>query len=343
MVSSFVHDFYSKAQNDSLEVCLILFKSCNLNCSFCFQQNKTFDANDVSIEKILAIPDLIFAEFKEKKVAERWKAVTFRIWGGEVFDDRFTDDVFNAYQILCMRLNEVCTSLGLRCKISFSSNLIFEDIQRVRRLLDSTQSSITTSYDPIYRFKTEEQVQHWKSNVKFFQPDCISITLTKQNIRKYLDETKHFQFLKDYNVYIEYYIFTSRWRFFKPSQDDLYDFYKWYVKSGFTNIDEINKIIQSKNNQNGRYCTCNNSCLLIDDKLTFNCLKRSSNLSLTEFFNSVPSEDNYTEMQLKSAIVKNNCIRCKHFSYCRNFCLASVLHKDFHLENCALSRIYDEL
>ena len=335
------NDFYKFNSRDCLEVCLILFKSCNLNCSFCFQQSKP--SEEISLEKIKEIPDIIRWEFREKEIAKKWKSVVFRIWGGEVFDDRLADNVFDTYRILCDQLNVVCTSFGLTCKISFSSNFVFEKVERVRSLLDDTHSGITTSYDPIYRFKTGLQLQTWKNNVQSFQPECISITLTKQNIQKYIDEPKHFLFLKDYDVYIEYYIFTSQWKFFKPSQDDLYRFYKWYISSQFTNVNEINKIVQSKNNPNGRYCTCNNSCLLIDGKLTFNCLRRSSNLSLSEFFNIVPDEDEYTDVQLKTAITKNKCVCCKHFSYCRNFCLASVLHKDFHLENCALSRIYDEL
>lgn len=131
-------------------------------------------------------------------------------------------------------------------------------------------------------------MQRWQENVKKFKPICVSITLTKQNIQKYIEEPVHFERLSGQNIYLEYYIYCKNYRLFAPTQDDLYRFFKFCLAKRMYNIPEIVEIATLSK---GRYCSCNNSCYFKNGKLTFDCIARSSDLPLSEFNiddNSVP-------------------------------------------------------
>ena len=160
--------------------------------------------------------------------------------------------------------------------------------------------------------------------------------MTKQNIHKYIEEPIHFERLAGQHIYLEYYIYCKNYKVFAPSQDDLYKFFTFCLEKKIYNISEV---VELATLANGRYCSCNNSCYFKNGKLTFDCIARSSDLPLTEF----SIDDNSVQGRLQSMLKKNNCIICKHFKYCKMYCIASMLHKDFSLKNCALARIYDDI
>lgn len=333
-------DFYkNNIERHTLEVCLVLFKKCNLNCQFCFQDRY----KDIDTEYIHNIPDRIERDLKDLVIQRRYNSVIYRIWGGEVFSDDVSDDIFSVYKQLVLDLNSLGIRIGINSQFCFSSNLVFTKTERVIKLIKETNSIIATSYDPIYRFQNKDQLNIWKHNILLFKPSSVSITLTKQNINEYIKNKEHLEFLMNYQVNIEYYIYNKRYEFFKPSEDDLYNFYYYCIKNNYYNISEVKLIVDSYRNKNGRYCTCNNSCLYLNGRLTFNCLKRSSNLPILDFFDNIPVETKYTEHQLKTAISRKHCLSCKNYSFCRMYCMASVLHKSYNPNNCALYRIYDLL
>lgn len=321
--------------NDTIEICLVLFTKCNLNCAFCFQ-----DRNEISLDYIHSIPINLKIQLQELLLVKQYTKVVYRIWGGELFSNDIHDSMFIEYRKLTDELYSIGKQLKLETIICFSSNLVFTNRNRVKELLQDTNAIIATSYDPLYRFKSLSQVCLWDENAKLFNPCTVSITLTKQNINEYIRNEDHFNLLKDYSVNIEYYIYNKLYDFFKPSEDDLYNFFKYCIDNDIKNIPEVQLIIDSYKNPNGRYCTCNNSCLYLNGKLTFNCLKRSSNLPQEQFFDAIPNDTDYTEQQLKLALHRKNCILCENYSFCRMYCMASVLHKSYDNKNCALSRIY---
>ena len=326
-------------QNDEqniLEVCLVLFSRCNLNCQFCFQTRLT----DIDIQYIHDIPEKIRSSLVQFIEQRKYTQITYRVWGGELFADELSDEIFVEYQHLKKKLVQLGNEFGITSKFCFTSNYVFTVRQRVKDLLD-TNTVLATSYDPMYRFQTTEQKEQWFQNINVFQPESISLTLTKQNIQSYLNDPDHLEQLRQYHVNLEYYIYNHRYQFFRPSEDDLYQFLRYCIDKNYQNIDEVAAIVKSFQNPLGRYCTCNNSCLYLNGSLTFNCLKRSSDLHQSEFFDELPSEENYTEMQAQTALTRKKCLNCKNFSFCRMYCLASVLHKSYSSENCGLARIYD--
>lgn len=324
---------------DILEVCLILFKRCNLNCQFCFQDKSA----DIDFAYITSIPRKLKSPLSDIVAARGFKRITYRIWGGELFSDDIPDAVFDVYADLVNELRSLGDELGIRTDVCFTSNLVFEKTRRISDFLKKTDAVLATSYDPVYRFKSDDQRNTWIRNVGVLHPETVSITLTKQNIGEYVSNPFHFSVLNGQTVNIEYYIFNRMYDFFKPSQDDLFRFYVYCIDNKLMNIPEITAIVRSYGNPIGRYCTCDCSCLYIDGMLTFNCLRRSSNLPAEQFFDTLPREEEYTDIQLETALDRKNCLACRHYSYCRMFCMASVLHKSYDVSDCAMARTYEHI
>jgi sulfatase maturation enzyme AslB (radical SAM superfamily) len=323
-------NFYNKS--NELEVCLVLFHTCNLKCPFCFQNQSV---NEIDLEYIKQIPVRIKDDLLRIIKLKEIKKVVFRIWGGEIFFDELSDSMFDIYQKL---VNDLKVLVDIETEFCFTSNYVFKKIHRVKQFLKATKSITATSYDPLFRFHNLEQIELWSKNLALLNPVCISTTLTRPNIEAYLNDPVHFQRTASYPVYTEYYIYSKNFKFFAPTDKNIADFFIHCLKNNYFNIIEVFNLINSKEH----YCTCNNSCLYLDGKLSFNCLKRSSNLSLSEFYDEqIPDDERYTQIQLKKALSKKKCYTCVHFSYCRNFCMASMLHKDYDAEQqCAFDIIY---
>lgn len=328
------HFYRKNSDQNVLEVCLVLFTKCNLNCPFCFQ-----DRSNIDVDYIKSIPQNL--DISYFKLSRRYSKVVYRIWGGELFADSIDDSMFQLYRWLVQQLELIGEKHSIQTQICFSSNLVFNKIERVKNLISATNAIVATSYDPKYRFHNDEQIQTWENNAMIFKPCAVSITLTKQNIHAFIEEPIHFNRLARYPVNIEYYIFNKLYTAFKPSEDDLFRFFKYCIDNSITNIAEVEAVKYSIDNPIGRYCNCNNSCLYLDGSLTFNCLKRSSNLPQEEFFDVVPIEDEYTETQLKEALIRKKCFTCKNFSFCRMYCMASVLHKSVDNSSCGMYKVYE--
>ena len=327
---------------DFLEICLILFDRCNLGCSFCFQEH-------TSIKTPEEIKDLyisLIPQLEEALKKKPWiKHLIFRIWGGEVFMDSLDDKYLEAYEYLQTKIIEWAKLNGYTTEFGYSSNLVFNKTDRIQDFLKRTNSIINTSYDPVERFRIKEQEDLWWANLKIFNPSVISITLTKPNIKKYL-ETDILKQLKDYTLYPEYYIYNKNWEKYAPSTEDLFYFYKYYYEHNLTNIPEINNLINSYQNPNGRYCICSNSCSFINNKLTFSCLIRSGTLDMLSDYGMTLEEcmsDKCTEIQYNIATSNMGCKLCKHYSYCRLPCMASQLHKDRKNKGCFIAKLYEYL
>ena len=329
--------FYRKNNDqDVLEVCLVLFTKCNLNCPFCFQNRSSIDA-----QYIKEIPQNL--DIAYSKLSKKYNKILYRIWGGELFADNIDDSIFILYKQLVDKLNEIGKKHGFETQVCFSTNLVFNNVNRVKELIKTTNAIVATSYDPKYRFHNDEQIAIWQKNAEIFKPCAVSITLTKQNINAFIEESEHFERISKYPVNIEYYIFNKLHEKFKPSEDDLFKFFKYCIDNNIHCIAEVEAVKSSLDNPIGRYCNCNNSCLYLNGSLTFNCLKRSSNLSQLEFFDVIPAEDDYTEIQLREALNRKNCMLCKNFSFCRMYCMASVLHKSVDNSQCGMFKVYEYL
>lgn len=327
--------------DETLEVCIILFDKCNLCCKFCFEDHTHLR----TCKELLQSTHKLIEQLDQLKVKRREiRNFVFRFWGGELFMDSLPDDYMNCYTQMTNLLRQWCSENGFTSEFCFSSNLVFTQTQRVKDLL-SNDTYIATSYDPVSRFHGNTEELWWK-NVKLFSPKIISITLTKECIEKYINTDILFR-LKDYELYPEYYIYNKHWEQYAPSEEDLFEFYKFCYLNDIDNIKEVTRIFESYRNPIGRYCNCKNSCSFINDKLVFSCLLRSGTMSMLPEYGMTKEEcydnENCTRKQFEIATANLNCQNCKHYTYCRLPCMASRMHKNSKSDKCALKMFYEWL
>lgn len=340
MKDKLFEEFYGK--NNCLEVCVILFDKCNLNCEFCFEEH----THIISQEEILNIIKSLLDQLDEEITQKPWlNEFVFRIWGGEVFGDFVPDEYFKTYQEILNMIKAWAKINNYKVSFCFSTNLVFFHTDRVKQFIENNKKDtyIATSYDPIGRFGTKLLEDLWWKNLKIFNPEVISITLTKPNIDKYIN-SDILQKLSDYTIYPEYYIYNKDWEKYAPSGQDVFNFYKYVYENNINNIPEIIAIINSYNNPSGRYCYCRNSCSMINGKLVFSCLLRSGTLSMINDYGMTLEEcydnKNVTKKQFYIAVDNLKCFQCKYYSFCRLPCMASQMHKNSD-KICQLKLFYD--
>ena len=257
--------------------------------------------------------------------------------------DILPDEYIKCYKQMVDLLQNWCISNKFTSEFCFSTNLIFKNVERIKKFINYNKNCyIATSYDPISRFHSNTEEIWWK-NVEIFNPKVISITLTKECIEKYITTDILFR-LKKYELYPEYYIYNKNWQKYAPSEEDLFNFYKFCYLNDIDNIKEITKIFESYENPIGRYCICRNSCSFINDKLVFSCLLRSGTMSMIKEYGMTEEEcydnENCTKKQFEIATNNLKCFDCKYYSFCRLPCMASKMHKNSKTSNCALKMFY---
>ena len=341
-MSKIFKDFYG--EKDTLEVCVILFDRCNLNCDFCFEEH----THMASSQDILDITKNLLIQLDETIIKRPYlKNFTFRFWGGEVFGDFVPDEYFETYQTMLDMIRDWSKIHNYSVDFCFSTNLVFFRIDEVKQFIENNKEDtfIATSYDPVSRFKTKMLEDLWWRNLEIFNPKVISITLTKPAIEKYIS-TDILSKLSKYELYPEYYIYNKDWKIYAPSSEELFDFFKCCYENKI-NLPELNSIIDNyKTKSNNRYCYCYNSCSFINNKLTFSCLLRSGTMEMLSEYGMTLEEcydnDNVTEKQFNIATNRLNCLNCKYYQFCRLPCMASKMHKDSK-SGCHLKLFYDWL
>lgn len=341
-------DFYKKPQY--FEIAVPLFERCNLNCSFCFETHKD---SSIDYGKILAMPKKIIDQTKEMIEKSEADWVLLRLWGGELFFDALPDEIFQVYrQFISLFQNEVKTRLpGRQINITFLSNGVFTKYQRVENLLKDTHSKIAFSYDAEGRFRNRKQKEIWLQTLKHFESQTryISVTLTKQNISALINGDEFFkQIPETISVDINYYTANPNWKLHMPSDEDIFNFYRWCVDHKKYNVRVMDNIfrylIPSERKYVERYCDCKQAIQFQDGKCIRDCARRASSLIREMFYGSYADktdENNVTEVKNTLGLQKRGCFMCENYEYCTMPCWVALLFSGYKTSKCPLKRIYD--
>ena len=85
-------DFYG--ENNTLEVCLILFDKCNLQCKFCFENH----THIISPKEVIEIGDKLIPQLEEVVIKRPYlNKFVFRLWGGELFMDGISYIIYKLF------------------------------------------------------------------------------------------------------------------------------------------------------------------------------------------------------------------------------------------------------
>lgn len=325
----------------------LLFEKCNLHCKFCLESHAN---NTIDLNWIQSLPNRLCDRFlQETNTHPNIERISFRIWGGELFADSLKDFMFDEYENLVNNIKYKFKSAVPDKKLSFAfvSNGVFNKVDRVESLLINTGSSLNLSYDSYGRFNKESQEDLMIDNAKNFHKagllDEISITLIKPSIIEYINNHSRLlelSFAK--RIDINYYIPNVNWKTLLPSDDDLYDFFKWALDNKLYQVIDLHNMLRALSGKDKtciKGCNCHNHISACKDCTTYNCVKSSTILPNSDFYgDAVITEENVSSLKRNKGMSKRGCLMCEHFSRCPGCCWTSVIFKHAQLQECPFAR-----
>ena len=336
--------------SEEYEIACMLFENCNLKCKFCFEPhtNKKIDK-----DYILTIPNIIRENFsQEYKKYPTIKKVWLMLWGGEIFYDALTDDIFDTYYKFVDNLNEIFKNDFPNVEIIYSwlSNGVFTKRERVEKLIKYSKGIINFSYDPINRFSTKKQKQTMIDTALYFANkggDKISITLTKDNIKEFIENDNELInfYNMGYTIDVNYYIPNINWKNLLPSDDDIFSFLKWAVDNRLFNMKIIERIFHNYTSYHlGRYCNCKYCSQITYGSWSKDCVVCSTVLPAKMFYQENTdeiNEENSNEIKATMGLKKRGCLTCEYYEKCQMPCWISFIFENAKAENCPYKQIYN--
>lgn len=333
---------------DSFGFDCLLFESCNLHCKFCLEAH---NSSKIDYEYIKRIPTDIFKAFED--VSNNYppiKSFNFRLWGGELFYDSLPDELFDLYRQIIKEIYDLFHNKYPEAYLEFAwvTNGVWNNRDRVEKLILDTDSILGFSYDPVDRYNSEDQKQLAIDNILYFQDkgrlNEVSTVLTTHNIKAYIENRSDLElFRKAKTIDINYYVPNPNWEELMPTDDDLFNFFKWAIDNRFYNIFDIRNIFNSLiNNVIYRSCNCHRHISHCKNSTTFNCVKSSSIFPNNRFYGNIEiTEQNVASIKRKLGINKRGCLYCDKNNICPQPCWTSILFDMYKTTYCPFQRIYN--
>ena len=343
-------EFYQKLHK--YEISCVLFDVCNLKCKFCFETSKS---KTIDIQYIKTIPDILITNLKDTIRRDKLdiEFINVMFWGGEVFFDGISDNIFDVYRSLIDDITRKIKAEYNDVKLQFSwlSNGVFTKFQRVVNLLTSYDNHVIGfSYDPVNRFSSPKQKQIMLDNVRRFKQlnlcDKVSITLTKPNIEFWLNDCTDLQWFRDIgvNIDVNYYIANPNWHEMLANDQLIYQFYKMLLDKQLFNVVVLQKILQYNTNTTiEKFCDCHQCSQITKGVWSVDCATRSSSLSRVRFYGKYSDDINeQTTNPIKASIglIKRGCLTCQYYNRCQMPCWISILFDQYQCEQCPYQRVY---
>ena len=284
------------------EIVISLFGECNLRCVFCYDAER-FD-EPATVEAIHHRMDLFLEALDHitKQVLE------IKVFGGELFQDKFGDEIFDAYDEFFSTIRREAEKRGKVVKLYVATNLQFRNSKRVVDLLKRHKIIVRGSYDLVGRFNHTFQIALFYTNAQLMTdlniPFEVAFVATKPNIKAIMSNEEneersmfdklyeHFMIQFDFynDVGIDGYTVTER---------ELFEFFV-YLYEHYPKISTIeDRVIHFRNRFVGyRYC---NRGIWIDQIIQSACCDFKAKTS--EFLSN------------------KQCLTCPHFSYCSGSCV----------------------
>lgn len=331
----------------NIAVDCVLFEKCNLNCSHCFQNhiNKSIDVNYIK-----KLPLLIMSIIDEEIAKKNPDLVMFSLRGGELFQDSINDDIINEYINMILEVkNKFKNKYPLKdFSIHLMSNGIYSNVDRVINLLKTVGGKITLSYDQVGRYTNEKQLITFFNNYKKLYDNNliknIAITLTKESIEAYINDVTILKKFDNSEIDFNYYIPTMK-KSSLPSDDDLFNFYKFLLDNEFYNCIYIRNILENhlNNNKISISCNCSNTTVIYDGKAYRTCNIYVPSLNLTDFYGDEyknVNENNGVKIITNKGLQKRKCFLCPYFGNCTYYCWMMLCYKDYQMQECPHSRMH---
>lgn len=325
-----------RKRTEAGEIIVTLFEFCNLNCVFCNQDHSSIVGFDTILEKKQTTIDVI----NLLKTSKNKDNFSINIMGGELFEDKIPDKLFEDYKELILSLKSWGEINETPIDVTLVTNFVWTNKQRVLKLIEETSVSLGTSYDPAGRFNPDT-LAIYEKNVKDFKDHIklVNVILTKQNIDKFLkNQVPFFDYIyENFEVYFDHYTPENNVNVVLPKDVDLkamalHMYERWPNAYPYKNY-----VLKTKKNMtcmdtytimpDGRYGKCD--ILLAPSKpekvipIKFHKIETKTELEQKWF-------DNY------------NCLECDQFYRCSLGCfLSNHINSSRTQETCWLKEVYD--
>lgn len=194
-------------------ISVLLMSDCNLNCDFCLERFYESDKGDPNsytcqiqhqkyntLPKQLTIDNIIKAQDNVRLVINRLgngaEKYSFSLLGGELFQDKYKQDVFDQYTKLIASTFDVVNENGGQCRWNLMTNLITKHPQRIIDLASkySPLVVINASFDFKGRFKSQKVIDLWMKNIQAVKQSgvryCVIICMSNPNIQAIINDDK---------------------------------------------------------------------------------------------------------------------------------------------------------
>ena len=343
-------EFYKNS--DYYEIACMLFEPCNLKCKFCFEdhKNKTIDTD--YIENIYKIIDEKFS-IDYEKYKHSLKTLYIMMWGGEIFYDALPDEVFKSYYKFVDNIKDLFDKKFPKVKVIFSwlSNGVFTNYKRVEDIVKYSKGIINFSYDPVNRFSTHKQKDLMIKTATYFKKiglaDKISITLTKDSIKGFIENDDSLKYFNDIGFLIDvnYYIANVNWQSLLATDDEIFTFFKWAIDNKLYRIKVLEKCFDSITGKpSSSYCNCLWCSQITHGQWSIDCAKCSSVLPPELFYGEYTpqiTEENSNQIKASIGLVKRGCLACEYHHICQHPCWISIVFKGFKPSVCFYKQTYD--
>jgi hypothetical protein len=336
------------------DLTLFLFTKCNLNCDFCAE--RPVKSNDIDIEAIKNIPKLLEDNYPEELKNKELERIVIDLEGGELFSDDIPDNMFDIYEEVCNNVILLIRKYlpDIKIEVNWISNGVNTKPERILELFDNTEvlSKLLLSYDPIGRYKTKEQFEMFENTFWYFYnlnsvtkkiPVLISTVLTNKNIECIINNDKFIMNLPK-EVSLDFCYYSGK--LYQPSDDDLFNFYKWCIDNDMFQFGEMKKLMNSAYNKIGsKYFGCKQSYYYYKNKIyhSYDNSKSPYGRSIEANSDIKININRNIDLECNIGMNKRGCLICEYKDICYKSCWCDLLYGEFNKTECFIKRSFKYL
>lgn len=310
-------------ESDVQEVVISLFGECNLRCTFCYDAER-FDER-ATVAGIMRRLEL----FEEAIKHITRPRIDVKVFGGELFQDKFKAPIWDAYDQFFTGLRNLADQYGKALNIYVATNLQYTAIvmEQVIDLLKKHNINVRGSFDFVGRFTQRTQLHKFGQNgiglINLGIPFELAFVATKPNIYAIM-HPKGFEL--EHNVFNWFYEYSFvQFDFYNDvgiegytvTEEELFEFYK-FLAVYYPNISTVAERIRNFKQGFVDYRYCNRG-IWIDQIIQSTCCDFKAK---TEEF-----------------IRNKDCLTCEHFTYCTGSCVRVFSEES----DCWIRKFFDWL
>ena len=281
------------------EILVFLCGDCNLRCKFCQDQGRYNDVMTIGgIEHRFELFKQVIKQIPEDDI-------DVVVFGGEVFQDKYSDELVGKVGWFYQQVHELLTSLGKKHQFYTTTNLAYRKLDRVIDICKQNNVFVRASYDLWGRYRSQKIQDLFLKNIEIVDkaglPTLINFVAYKPNVERIYNKGENFEtweyLYNNYNMCFGEYTDYVKDVNFQVSEDELGDFciflYENYPR--ITNVQNMLHPLYKPRDY--IYCAYN---VVIDNTVSWQCCDR--NKTISKFLSN------------------HGCLQCKYYDGCYGTC-----------------------